>query len=419
MCGIVGIVSAYGNGFSTPEAEAFQRMLFLDTFRGWDSTGVFGVDNHANVGILKEASMGPLFITKPEYQEWHRKLIQNGKFAVGHNRAATRGTIKDENAHPFWVNDNIVLVQNGTFFGDHKHLKDTEVDSEAIAHVLEEEDDVEKALNRVNSAYALVWFNVKQRSLNIIRNIHRPLYIAYTASGATLFASEAETINYAVVKAGWKMKTEPYLLKEDNLLKLTLEEKGGVSSENITIAQKKTFSPLGHVGGMVPRNVGFVHHHSHSRSVALVEEPSWQSRFPETSDAITKQFFDVFPGDSHEYDLGKEEVPLVNNLYIEATKTKRRFIVETQDYFPANKHEHCRIWHVVATLLTPEKGVQNKIAIHWLMANMPEADIYQYVTGLSWFEVELGGLIISKHGERYIARVKGTNATPVQETQTA
>ena len=117
MCGIVGVVSKHTNGFSSPEMDMFQNMLFVDTMRGWDSTGVFGVDNYGNVGIAKAAMHGADFICTKEFKEFKSHAIKNGIFAVGHNRAATRGTINDENAHPFYVEDKIVLVQNGSWRG--------------------------------------------------------------------------------------------------------------------------------------------------------------------------------------------------------------------------------------------------------------------------------------------------------------
>jgi len=146
MCGIVGIASAFTNGFSAKEADTFMDMLYFDALRGMDSTGVFGVDKHGNVACHKEASQAGIFQQRKEIKEFRGKLVQNGLFAVGHNRSATRGSIIDKNAHPFWVDDKIVLVQNGTYKGSHKHHKDVDVDSEAIAHVLSEEADIETGI---------------------------------------------------------------------------------------------------------------------------------------------------------------------------------------------------------------------------------------------------------------------------------
>lgn len=420
MCGIVGVVSGYKSGFSNPEVEAFQRMLFIDTFRGWDSTGVFGADKYANVGILKEASMAPVFMQKPEFKEWSNKLSTSGVFAVGHNRAATRGTIKDENAHPFWIENNIVLVQNGTYYGDHKHLKDTEVDTEAIAHVINEEDTVEKALNRINSAYALVWYNVRERSLNLIRNDQRPLHVVYTASGAMLFASEEETLRFAISKAGWKTKQDPYMIKEDTLVKLTFDKEGGHESENIPISRTRTFLPTQH-GNRVLGHVGGGRSHDQTRFPLQIPDTPRPSRRYSGVDGphvITKQFFDIFPGDSNEYDLAKEDVTTIQELYRGLLSSRRQVVVETQDYFAANSDEHCQVWYVLATILSPNPNILDKVALHWTLTNISEADVYKYVTQESWFDVTLGNLIISKFGDRYIARAYCTGIKSLHTIKT-
>ena len=63
MCGIVGLIASYSNGMTSDEADAFRDMVFLDTLRGWDSTGVFSVKNNGNVTVLKDAKHGPCFIS--------------------------------------------------------------------------------------------------------------------------------------------------------------------------------------------------------------------------------------------------------------------------------------------------------------------------------------------------------------------
>ena len=226
MCGIVGVISAYRNGFSKQEQDIFRDMLFLDTLRGWDSTGVFAVLNNGNVHIRKEAVHGANFIKTDGYKEIKDKVWHNGQFLVGHNRAATRGTVNDKNAHPFWVDDKIVLVQNGTYHGSHKHHKDVEVDTEAIAHVIAENDSIATALQSINAAYALVWYNVEEKKLHIIRNNARPMAIAHTTDGTVVFASEIATIMYATYRAGTKLKGPPVEIPAGELHSFELQAQG-------------------------------------------------------------------------------------------------------------------------------------------------------------------------------------------------
>lgn len=200
MCGLVGVISKLRNGFCSANMEVFDMLLFLDQLRGQDSTGVFCVNNVGNVAIAKNIGDSTQFLRQPEYKTIRQDAIQNGWAMIGHNRKATRGTIKDENAHPFWVDEKLVLVHNGTTFGDHKVLKDVEVDSHAIAHTLATEENVELAMQKVNAAYALIWYDVQKKRMNFLRNIQRPLCWAET-SDAWYFCSEADMLAYTLGRA--------------------------------------------------------------------------------------------------------------------------------------------------------------------------------------------------------------------------
>lgn len=191
MCGLVAVVSKAFNGFTSRDKDVFSQMLFADTLRGDDATGTMLVDNNGNLDLAKEATTAPWFQGTSEYRDLEVKAVRNGAAWVGHNRKATRGEIKDENAHPFVVDNRIVLVHNGTLYGDHTKIANTEVDSHAIAHLIhQKEDNVEAALSELNGAYALIWYDVKNRELNFVRNDDRPLYYIETNS-AWYWASEA------------------------------------------------------------------------------------------------------------------------------------------------------------------------------------------------------------------------------------
>jgi hypothetical protein len=173
------------------------QLLTLDTLRGEDSTGVFLTNNLGNVGLAKDVVTGGQFVQTDEYQVLRKRAFQDGAFFIGHNRKATRGSITDTNAHPFWVEDKLVLVHNGSYFGSHKELADTEVDSEAIAKHLAKADDLEKALQKVNAAYALIWYDVDAKELRIACNGQRPLH--WTEDhGAYYISSESEILEFVL-----------------------------------------------------------------------------------------------------------------------------------------------------------------------------------------------------------------------------
>lgn len=202
MCGLVSVVSKNLNGFWKPQVDMFHELLFVDNFRGDDSTGMFLVDKDGDLEMLKEATDSPTFQKSKDYGDLMRKAFHGGRAVVGHNRKATKGTINDANAHPFIVDDRIILVHNGTLFGDYQKLagegNKVEVDSHAIAHLIHQaNDNVEEALKEINGAYALIWFDMEQQTLNFVRNSQRPLHYMETAD-AFVWASEKNMLDWMV-----------------------------------------------------------------------------------------------------------------------------------------------------------------------------------------------------------------------------
>lgn len=259
MCGLVAVICKSRGGFFSRDLEVFQTLLYLDTLRGKDSTGVFMVTNRGNVEIAKAAIEGGDFIKTNEWKTIRQNAITNGWALVAHNRAATRGSITDENAHPFWVDDKLVLVHNGTMLGDHKQLKDTEVDSHAIAHVLAEAGsevaDVEKALQKINAAYALIWYDVAAKTIRVIRNVQRPLTFVETKDHIWI-CSEAEMLEFTLKRHNVTIEKDqgPWFFREHDLCSWTLkEDKGYLFSNNQIDGAYKyqsatPFRPGGHTG---------------------------------------------------------------------------------------------------------------------------------------------------------------------------
>jgi hypothetical protein len=172
-------------------------------------------------------------VHRKDFKSFCDDLLKDGKIFVGHNRAATKGDITDANAHPFSVDDKIVLVHNGTVRGDHKKLKDTEVDTEAIAHVIAEEPDISKALKKINAAYALVWYDIQKKKLHLIRNHERPLYTATLKNGGFIFASEKETLDYVISRHTLSIDDGPVNYKSGTLATISLEKPKKIEYEDI------------------------------------------------------------------------------------------------------------------------------------------------------------------------------------------
>lgn len=205
MCGHVGIAGK----LVTKDENTMKRLLMLDYFRGTDSTGFVGIKSAGDVKLAKIASH-PLDLF--DMQRFKDALNGNASTVfMGHNRAATRGVVNSYNAHPFAIG-NIVGAHNGTLSAHTtKLLEDAleetmSVDSMAlIAHI--DRFGIDNTIKKLRSsdngvcpdAWALVWYNIEEKTLNFIRNKERPMWYAYNEAFTKVFwASEWPMIDAAV-----------------------------------------------------------------------------------------------------------------------------------------------------------------------------------------------------------------------------
>lgn len=203
MCGLVGVISKNNSGFFKDQCDMFSELLFVDTLRGDDATGVFMVDRDGDLEMIKEATYAPYFMRSQEFGTIMRNSFSRGKVMIGHNRKATKGEVNDENAHPFVVDDKIVLVHNGTLYNDYKKIpgaENVEVDSHAIAHLIHRnQDNVEAAIQELQGAYALIWYDMEKQSLNFLRNAQRPLHWMETHN-SFVWASEKNMLEWMIAR---------------------------------------------------------------------------------------------------------------------------------------------------------------------------------------------------------------------------
>ena len=232
MCGIIGLISRSAAGFYKADEDLFSWMLRCNTIRGSDSTGVFGVDSKGLVDTLKGDTDGFTFAGTSNYETFLRKMNRSYRVVIGHNRAATKGAISPHNAHPF-QEKAITLVHNGTILNQKDLHKDAEVDSHAIAHGLADFAAVE-TLEKIEGAFALVWYNADDKTLNIARNSERPLYLSET-TGNWIIASEPGLPAWLARRTITKVEMKHMLVPEDNILTFPIED---LSAEPIVTSYK-------------------------------------------------------------------------------------------------------------------------------------------------------------------------------------
>ena len=198
MCGIVGVITKRRVGMLRQDALAFKQLLFAGQIRGTDGTGII-YDIKEKTMFHKSPTDAYQFMGTNGFNGSIADSEKSGRYIIGHNRAATKGSRVWEDTHPFHE-QNIVLVHNGTLY-DHKELADVSVDSRAIAIHMSKEG-VDKTIETLNGAFALVWVDTVKNSINLIRNDERPLAITETAT-CWIISSEASMGKWIAERNGY------------------------------------------------------------------------------------------------------------------------------------------------------------------------------------------------------------------------
>lgn len=188
MCGLVGIAGMISHDMRT---RIFRDMLDVCQTRGRDSTGVIIVDEDLEYDWVKQVGVPSILVDSRMYEMRIEK--KQASVLIGHTRSKTIGEVSVKNAHPFDIKDaGICGVHNGTLRGyhnldTHQHGK---VDSEVLYGHLAI-NGVDETFKTVEGAYACVWWNDNEKTLNFIRNDERPLWFTWSEDMKTMFwASE-------------------------------------------------------------------------------------------------------------------------------------------------------------------------------------------------------------------------------------
>lgn len=194
MCGIAGVFGinnftkikgsvVNGNQLYTPNQKTylnnyFSTLLHISQLRGQDSSGLFLVDNKQQYSFLKDTCTSSTLISTNRY----KSVLSSADWdvCIGHSRAATVGGMTYDAAHPH-IYENVMLVHNGTVRNHAVKLKGCPVgvsDSSALAWKLNEFDvgDAHKLFASIQDFGAVIWYDFRDKSLNIAKDDSRPLF---------------------------------------------------------------------------------------------------------------------------------------------------------------------------------------------------------------------------------------------------
>ena len=211
MCGIVGFITSESKHGEAHRAAFVSQGLIVDTLRGDDSSGAYGVwhsqpKDRDGPFWCKQVAGGYEFVNDDAFID-NFYDVSAYRAVVGHNRAATVGKVDVDGAHPFVVGP-ITLVHNGTLQRTSNlptpmsALEDVTVDSHAIAANLAEHS-VEDVVASLDGAFTLIWHDSRDDSLNVIRNSKRPLHLcAGSKQDTVFFASEGPMLDFLCKRIG-------------------------------------------------------------------------------------------------------------------------------------------------------------------------------------------------------------------------
>ena len=254
----------FGPKLLTEHKNAYISMILSSMDRGRDATGSLCLYNNGqSFSFIKDAENAATFLSqklkKPKETKWQHFWHPNTCAFLGHVRQGTKGKKDDpNNAHPF-RKDDIIGFHNGTINGMFPNSTKFDVDSEALFfNLAENEGNIKKTIQQLdkthNTAYALVWYNHKDKTLHFLRNNQRPLFFTQT-DDYLMYASEIETIRVA---SQWfnLPQTKISSLKEDIHVMYDLTQKNWHNE-----AKTETIKLIKHIPA-TPRHISVPSHNA-------------------------------------------------------------------------------------------------------------------------------------------------------------
>ena len=218
MCGMSGI---FGVGINHIHKLAAIDLMYMNMFRGSDSTGIVLIDENRKTDIYRELGTPENIWFEGKFREDFDKNIYG---FIAHNRAATKGTVTIENAHPF-QHKHIVGMHNGTLwnYDNLDDAKECDTDSEAIIRTVANRG-LSETYKMLKGAAAIIFFNKADSTLSIVRNRERPLHLLqFNDKNVIAWSSEEGPLTFIKKKYFPAETNEIIKIKEDHWLKYKLK----------------------------------------------------------------------------------------------------------------------------------------------------------------------------------------------------
>lgn len=214
MCGIFGYISKKSEEHEKVLKYITKRMFLATQERGRDAVGYATIMPSNKVLYYKQPGTATQFITSGKYDE-HIKL---GKIFIGHCRAGTHGTPKNNvNNHPILSKElGGALVHNGVISNSNTVIKDLklgmegECDSEVIMRVMEKQNgnnfikDIQKTCKELRGSCTFAFITKQAPDDLYLVRISNPLIMAYVPQLDTIFfASTEDILGYGLSKSEW------------------------------------------------------------------------------------------------------------------------------------------------------------------------------------------------------------------------
>ena len=222
MCGMCGVLST--QVLPPVVVNLFEQLLLINTLRGEYGAGVGMVPQRTSRSIKVVRTVNdPL---DGQFQvDMRRAVAKKPVILFGHTRFPTTGSLELTHVHPFETG-KIIGMHNGTM----EHIcgvkpEKTENDSQLLMSALAEKGPEETIRNSLG-AYALVWLNTTQDTINFLRNKDRPLAFGTSEDmpDCLFWSSEALALEF-ILRRNTKTNPKIYLCPADTLICFSLRSK--------------------------------------------------------------------------------------------------------------------------------------------------------------------------------------------------